>query len=1038
MRGLLTFILFAVMLQLAIALPITEYTPVLIDEIFVDENWILLDYINRDNYVLFRPIGESTGRFLIKVGGKTYIRDESIELYEGSFLEMMRENSLSAGIVEAGNPDAVYITFASDPNIEIGTLKVGLSETGWNYTVSFSRKHDITEFPAFFLGEEGGFIYFADFSKIYQIPKHPEGSVVSIEKANGVPFGFLFDKYLLTYKTYRHFGTHMITITLEIDLYPLQVIEKVREKTDVYGIGEIETYSFRISRHTDEAYFSIHNQDRVFIMNVDPETEAHHFKFISTPTPSPGWTPVSPPFYDDDTRVWWRIYNIGYGHTVFFKDIDTEEIYEKQFEGGKYHVPYFFKGNPVDPTIFAVYNKEKQCIEIYRIKYYHRAPTEYVPTDPYSIINQHRWVELPIIEKVFEVEEPEYDLVYFHDPENYALVKTVPNCNGGECVYIIKFYVGGELHTAGLSEFPKFVTLLEPGNKSSAVAVTNDKIYFSLNIYGEDGWLGIISDFSFILDGLPLRYEPAELFPDSGESEWVFIAKEDENAPEKLYRIKLYHYSGAYEKSVASEKNGWLVSIDYYNGFFVLLNSEENTCTAFRFNPETWNESIVEIDEIECPHASGTTYTFGELFTYSGKGHMYSADGKARVFWIENDELKFAEVELSNEQYQSSTSTVLDPRTKMVFRAFFRYNEEDFLFVAKNLLSGVKDEETLPLFNLDGEMRHVKLMQGNGRPFKANYLHVLEGPDKEIVYRIVPLSFKPAEILSVEIASYDRLPVVGEYVPIKFQIVDEDETTFIEFFIDDQYQDTIIVPKNEGTREGGKVYFTYHYYIPEGWEAGRYTFQFIGENMVFRTVDFIEQPAGESIQLVRMTLYPKEGWGMKWEVEIEGSGEHHVLVKLIDGEEKTCYNGYVTLFGRKTLSGIETIELEEGKIYKLLVYLNGILAGSQEYIFDAEHPPPSEEPTEPAEPTEPGTREPRKLDYAETINEFFGNPLWIILLLIISAGLGISVETGLNPLTIIGGLVFLVSVFGFMNIGIGIGGLLIAVIPYVFEGGLRR
>ncbi|HID08985.1 TPA: hypothetical protein EYP13_02030 [Candidatus Micrarchaeota archaeon] len=180
---------------------------------------------------------------------------------------------------------------------------------------------------------------------------------------------------------------------------------------------------------------------------------------------------------------------------------------------------------------------------------------------------------------------------------------------------------------------------------------------------------------------------------------------------------------------------------------------------------------------------------------------------------------------------------------------------------------------------------------------------------------------------------------------------------------------------------------------------------------------------------------------MYWEVTVEGNGTHHLLVKIDNGEEVTVYNGYITLNNEaRTFAGTQAMGLVDGETYILKVYLDGVLAGTQEFTYREgqefwETIEDDEEEGEEAGAGGTGRTEEESDAYQSAVNTFFGNPIWIILLLVISAGLGISAQTGVNPLTVIGGLVFFISMFGFISIGVGIGGLLIAVIPYVFNRG---
>lgn len=1023
---------------------LSEFEPIKIGEVYTSDSNQFIDFVDSDNYVLLEHVTSRHKRFYHVIGGEIYYTVLDLTNIDDFEYKL-------AGILEANNPYSAYLTYAIHHPYYTGELRVGLDENrNWIHIHSHIAGYST---PIVYFGSYDHWYYFYNpkSSKLLQVPKDPNGTVTSIEGNGLSPY----------YSTIVDEQNYFYIITGERDV---RVMQLVYYPLNVIHIGDFNgAYPHHVPTLNKRRTFYLPNSGKAYItehpigdtiyLGYDNASQELTVEVVGLPSPSQSWTPKTPSFYDKEEQKVWRIFYNGYEYVFRVKDLETGEIQDWTF-GTEYSDPIIFQYTAYfDGSKFAFYNYDENKYEVYQVGYYLRNNESYGNNEnnnPISVINQNSWTNEPIIEEIFEIQhEMDYYLVYYHDPDNYGLISDTLQCPTYECFHPLKMVINGELYHFAVEEEPRFVTLLEPNNEDSIIAVTPSKIYYGECLYcANDRWRNVINDFNQIYDALPLRYINNYGIGGDGEvSEWVVLAQKNGETEFKLFRVRIFHYGGYQISEYGSaDENMYFVGIDWYNGYFVVKNIDTNKCIAYGFNPEGWTESIQYMGMEDCGDSYGFTYNLYDPFTFAGKGYEYSSDGKARVYWLENYyDLEYADLEIPMEDpnWYSITSTIYDPRTKMAFRVFQDPNDNwNYILKAKNLLTGIEVEETLPAINENGGYRDLKVIFQSGRPFDARYLKMKEG-DTTTIYKINVLSYIPANIISVEIGEIDGIPQVDDVIPISFTVQEvPNETIYIEFFIDDVYQDTIIITENDGIRNNGVIYVTYEYQLSEDWEEGTYEFQFYGENLVSRTVQVIETPENDEVHLVNTSLYNQDDYGLYWEVTVEGNGTHHLLAKIDNGTEITVYNGYINLDNEaRTFAGTQTMNLVDGETYVLKVYLDGTLAGTQEFTYqegtnfweiieDGE-----DEESGAGTGTGSGEVSESTDPYQSSVNTFFGNPIWIILLLVISAGIGISAQIGVNPLTIIGGLIFFISMFGFINVGIGIGGLLIAVIPYVFNRG---
>jgi len=1018
----------AVLLVLAPVLAVENlyrFEPEKIGEVVASEENALVFFLDNENYVLMEDLNEDHWKLYYVIGGETYpVLAEKCDC----------GRIPKAGIIEAGNPHSAFLFY---PTTSVaGKFRAVLDNGEWAHTIDYLA---YLFYPPDYLTTYENWYYFRARDMLITVPRYPIGEITTVSGNFGMCSTPLLEEnvfFTITYDSVRKYS---------FQHYPLE--------WEQIGYGEFPkgwTHYCYIIPQSSYVCGSDEDVTDDWVSCIDHGLSNPLSLEIEPPA---GWTRKSRVYYDPEENVAWRILNNGFENVLFLLDLETNDAYEVKFSPMEYSKVSFFPYAGHDATVFFAYNTAEGKYEVFQLGDYREniveEPSQPENNNPYSVINQDSWTREPIIEEVFEIQHDEgYSLVYYHDPDNYGLISGSLECPSYECFYPLKVVINGELKQFAVEEQPYFVTLLEPNNEESIIAVTPSKIYYGRCLYcGYNGWRNKVTEFNLIVDAIPLRYINNYGITGEGEvSEWVIIGRKDGETEFKLYRVRVFHETGHQISAYASaDENMIFAGIDWYNGYFVVKNMDTNKCIAYGFNPHGWNESIEYLGMEDCGGSFGASYRLGSPFTFAGKGYEYSVDGKARVYWMEefhNLELAEFEIPKESEDWYSVTSTLYDPRTKMAFRVFQDPNDNwNYILKAKNLLTGVEAEERIPPTNESGVYRDIRAITQSGRPFDGRYLKVKEG-GTTTVYKINVLSYTPANILGVEIGEIDGIPKVGDTIPISFTVQEvPDETVFIEFYIDDVYQDTIIITEDDGVRSNGVVYVTYEYQISEDWEAGTYEFQFYGENLVTRTVQVIEAPENDEIHLVNTSLYNQGDYGLYWEVTVEGNGTHHLLVKIDNGTEVTVYNGYITLNNEaRTFAGTQAMGLVDGETYILKVYLDGVLAGTQEFTYREgqefwETIEDDEEEGEEAGAGGTGRTEEESDAYQSAVNTFFGNPIWIILLLVISAGLGISAQTGVNPLTVIGGLVFFISMFGFISIGVGIGGLLIAVIPYVFNRG---
>jgi len=233
----------------------------------------------------------------------------------------------------------------------------------------------------------------------------------------------------------------------------------------------------------------------------------------------------------------------------------------------------------------------------------------------------------------------------------------------------------------------------------------------------------------------------------------------------------------------------------------------------------------------------------------------------------------------------------------------------------------------------------------------------------------------------------------------------------------------IIIPEANCSESQGLYYCKLRFQIPErGVVEGIWTREepptslkvFVeGTELV---LPFTLGGEGEA-ELVDYSFFPVKT-GLFWSVKLRGEGTHDIRVRVTEGGTGEEFDVFLEpmyeLNGEEVISGVLERELVQDRTYSLAVWLDGELVLEEYLTFRGTY--------RSGEGGEWGLVE---MSYAS----FFGEPWVILLFIVIAVGLALSMELGVNPLTLIGGMVFLLSLFGFFEPGVGVGALLLALIP---------